>query len=719
MATGEGSGFAATRGSETDDEGRDFAEHGRLPRHLKDDAIGSPETVQRALCVVAALGLLVLAQVNFGVEVSSPWRAQISPLGFLFALGLTTAACTVRSKRALDWVMLAVLVVAIALTATEATGILLARHGFGEDDGAFVQYGTRLLLRGVNPFTHSMAPGLQLYGASPTPTALTNGTISSAYDYPSLPLLLNVPFYWLTNGVESVTVAAVFFQCVAGFVLYSMLPRGLRALAVITVFEIPLLFGFEVSGSFYPMFLPFALVAIWNWTEIGRTGRLSRGDLTRAVCLGLACAIEQIVWLMALFLVLGIWRAGSRRLGNAGSARVALRFALAVLAAFGIVNLPFIIWSADAWWRDVIAPFTQHSIPYGEGLVDLTVLLHLGGGNLGWYSDAALALLAGLLVAYVVWFRGLWRAGIVLAGLMFFVSTRPLDGYWLEVAPLWLAAVVVPGPAPRPVPIAWSLSRLTSLRIGLTAAVFAPTLAFIGLALSASAPLVLRVESISVEVQRQDIWEAVVRATNLTGHPVRPHFADDSGGQLSSYWTIDSGPATLRGGHSALYILSSPNLGTNPGLDTPFVISAVSAAPDALSTSPAYLARKFHIVLTPSAVNGPVPVGRSIIFHAQIENASGVPVRASGIRVAMWAVVLAQSGSQHAEASINGFPNTKHVVFARTTSNGSATFRVLDLAPEGTHSPPVYLLSWIHPKNSYNYGYSGPVEVKWSSPATR
>jgi hypothetical protein len=263
------------------------------------------------------------------------------------------------------------------------------------------------------------------------------------------------------------------------------------------------------------------------------------------------------------------------------------------------------------------------------------------------------------------------------------------------------------------------LSRLTSLRIGLTAAVFAPTLAFIGLALSASAPLVLRVESVSVEIQRQDIWGAVVRATNLTGHPVRPHFADDSEGQLSSYWTIDSGPATLRGGHSALYILSSPNLGTNPGLDTPFVISAVSAAPDALSTSPAYLARKFHIVLTPSAVNGPVPVGRSIVFHAQIENASGVPVRASGIRVAMWAVVLAQSGSQHAEASINGFPNTKHVVFARTTSNGSATFRVLDLAPEGTHSPPVYLLSWIHPKNSYNYGYSGPVEVKWSSPATR
>ena len=719
MAAGVKMGPVASRGDKTSDEVGSSGGNDRAPRHLRDDVFDSPETVQRALCVVAALGLLVLAEVNFGVGVSAPWRAQISPLGFVFALGLTTAACCVRSRRALNWVMLAILIVAITLTATEAAGILLARRGFGEDDGAFVQYGTRLLLRGVNPFTHSMAPGLQLYGVSPTPTALTNGAISTAYDYPSLPLLLNVPFYWLTNGVESVSVAAVFFQCLTAVVLYEMLPRGLRALAVITVFEIPLLFGFEVSGSFYPMFLPFALVAIWNWTEIGRSGRLSRADLARSVCLGLACAVEQIVWLMALFLVVGIWRARSRELGNAGSARIATRFALVTLGAFGLINLPFIVWGAEAWWRDVIAPFTQHAIPFGEGLVDLTVLLHLGGGNLGWYSDAALALLGGLLVAYAVWFRGLWRAGIVLAGLMFFVSTRPLDGYWLEVAPLWLAAVIVPGPAPRPIPIAWSLSRLSSLRIGLTAAVFAPTLAFVGLALSTTAPLQIRIESVGVEVQRQDIWKAVVRVTNLTGSAVRPHFADDAGGQLSPYWTIDSGPAALPAGHSALYILSSPNLQTNPLLSTPFVMSAVSAAPDAISTSAVYQARSLHVVLSPSQVNNPVPVGHAVVFRAQIQNSSGVPIRRRGITVALWVTVLGEFGSQHSEASINGLPDTKHVAFAPTDAAGVATFRVLNLAPEGTRSPPAYVLSWIHPTDSYNYGYSAPVAVKWYASITR
>ena len=57
------------------------------------------DIVERGLCVLAAIGLLILAQVNFGVQVSAAWRAQISPLGFALALGLAVAACSVRSPR--------------------------------------------------------------------------------------------------------------------------------------------------------------------------------------------------------------------------------------------------------------------------------------------------------------------------------------------------------------------------------------------------------------------------------------------------------------------------------------------------------------------------------------------------------------------------------------------------------------------------------------------
>ncbi len=689
---------------------------GHGPRHLRNSVADAPDIVQRALCVVAALGLLILAANNFGVGVGSPWRAQISPLGFAFALGLVVASCSVRSARALNGVMLAVLGVAIALTAAETATYVLARHGFGIDEGAFVQYGTRLLLKGLDPFTHSMAPGFQLYGPPPVPTALTNGSISAAYDYPSLPLLLNVPFYWLTNGLQSVSVAAVFFQCAAAAVLFAIFPGRLRPLAVIVVFELPLLFGFEMGGSFYTMLLPFAVIAVWKWTDIGKDGHLSRSDLGRAVCLGLACAIEQIVWVMALFLILGIWRAGSRRLGNLGSARLTARFGSVALAAFGIVNFPFIVWGANAWWSGVITPLVQHAIPRGQGLIDLTLVLGLGGGNLDWYSRSAMALLAALLVAYVVWFRGLWRAGVILAGLLYFVSTRALDGYWLEIAPLWIAAVVVPGPEPDPAPLPWWPPRRKSLQVVLATALFAPTLAFLGLALSATSPLQLRIQSVNVESALQGVWKVSVRVTNRTAGPVRPHFALDTNGQLSPYWAVESGPAVLLGGETAVYALRSPNPQANLAVTAYFVVSAVSASPDAISTSQVFQAVHRRIVLTPRKVIAPIPTGHTILFEAQIENAAGVPLSIVGIPVAMRQSAGGEGGRLRATASINGAPTTRGTVTALTDDQGVATFRVRGFVPAGTGSASLFFRTWISSKHSYSYGYSNIVEVTWSSP---
>jgi len=695
------------------------AEHvppGRRPGSSPADA---PEAVQRALCVAAGLGLLLLANNNFGAALGSPWRVQISPLGFLLALGLTGAACSVRTARALDRVMMAVLVVAVALTATEAIGYLLNRPGFGVDEGTFVQYGTRLLLRGENPFAHSLAPGLQIYGATPTPTALTNGAISTSYDYPSMPLLLTVPFYWLTNGVESVAAAAVFFQCVTVAVLYVILPNRLRPLAVLVVLELPLLFGFAVEGSFYTMFLPFMLVAMWKWTTIGRDGRLSRGDVLRAACLGLACAVEQIVWFMALFLVIGIWRAASRRLGNLGSARITGRFVLVALGTFAAVNLPFLVWGPRAWWRGITAPLLEHPIPFGEGLIDLTLFLRAGGGNLNWFSDAALALLVALLIAYAVWFRGLWRTGVILAGVMFFVSTRPLDGYWLEVAPLWLAAVAVPGPDPDPAALPWQPQGLARIRLAWAAVLFAPALAFIGLGLTAAAPLALRIQSVDVAASLGGVWQVSVRATNETASPVRPHFASNSNGQLSSYWAIDSGPQVLAGGQTATYSLSSPNLQASPSPITPFVISAISASPDALSTSQTVQAVNRVVVLTPREVVNPVAVGHTVVFQAQIANPVGVPQPVADVRIQMVERIFGQRHHVQATASLNVEPPTRHVFFAMTDDRGTGTFRIRGVIPSGTRSAIAVVRCRIPVGNSGSYGLSNPVEVKFYEPQSR
>ena len=304
---------------------------------------------------------------------------------------------------------------------------------------------------------------------------------------------------------------------------------------------------------------------------------------------------------------------------------------------------------------------------------------------------------------------------------MFFVSTRPLDGYWLEVEPpRWLAAVIVPGPAPRPIPIVWSRLLCDSAASGSvsTAAVFAPTLAFVGLALSTTAPLQIRIESVGVEVQRQDIWKAVVRVTNLTGSAVRPHFADDAGGQLSPYWTIDSGLAALPAGHSALYILSSPNLQTNPLLSTPFVMSGIGSAGRDLDKRGVPGEKPSRRAVpepgeqpSPSRTHGGLPRSDPKLVwcsHTETRHHGGT-VGDRSRRI--WFAALGSFDQRPAGHQARRI--------APTDAAGVATFRVLNLAPEGTRSPPAYVLSWIHPTDSYNYGYSAPVAVKWYASITR
>jgi hypothetical protein len=200
---------------------------------------------------------------------------------------------------------------------------------------------------------------------------------------------------------------------------------------------------------------------------------------------------------------------------------------------------------------------------------------------------------------------------------------------------------------------------------------------------------------------------------------VRPQFALNSGGQLSPYWTIASGPTVLAAGRTALYSLSSPNLETSPSLTTPFVISAVSASPDAVSTSQVFQAVDRILVLTPREVDNPLRVGRTIVFQAQIENPVGIPLSVAGVRVALLQRVFGESHHLQPTASLNGQPATKPVAYALTNAQGVATFRVRDLVPTGTRSAPLYLRAWIPVMHSYPYGYSNTVEVKWYAPSSQ
>ena len=147
--------------------------------------------------------------------------------------------------------------------------------------------------------------------------------------------------------------------------------------------------------------------------------------------LGLACATKQLAWFFLPFYAILIWR------------RNGLKEALARLSMAGAIalaiNLPFILWNAQAWLAGVLAPVADPMYPSGAGLValGLTPLFPL----LPAAVYTALEALAMLFC--IVWY---WRicksrpeAAMLLAMLPLFFAWRSLPSYFYCIAlPLFI-----------------------------------------------------------------------------------------------------------------------------------------------------------------------------------------------------------------------------------------------------------------------------------------
>ena len=209
-----------------------------------------------------------------------------------------------------------------------------------------------------------------------------------------------------------------------------------------------------------------------------------------------------------------------RRDAGGGPAPGALR--LFAGGAFALVNLPFIIAGPSAWAAGAAAPLTQHALPYGQGLVGLSAFLGIGGGAVDAYGLAGMALYVALLVVFVWRVDELRPAALLLPLLALFVSGRSLGEYWMAPIP---AIVVL---LARRVPRAGSASAAARPGSRL-AALFAPAVVALAVALATPAPLAIHVLSATsdgrtdaVTTLRVEVGEpepALVASVLLHGQP--------------------------------------------------------------------------------------------------------------------------------------------------------------------------------------------------------
>ena len=587
---------------------------------------------------------------------------------------------------------------------------VLSSPAYGTDEIAFDQYAAQLARHGMNPYTHSMARAFSLFHVSPDGyTFLLNGHTVTSLSYPSLSFLLYVPFLmagWSSQLAVGINVLAWAGGVVLTFVL---LPRPLRPLAIV-VGSFSVYIGYAVGGVTDALFVPLLIGAVYRWDRFATT----RGPAAwrGPVLLGLAMAVKQTPWLVLPFLVAGVALEARRPGGDGTPMRTASRYLAITLGAFLVPNLWFIALSPRAWLSGVLTPIASHTVPAGQGLVGLTLYLGLGGGSLEAYTVALVVVFAALLVVYIATYPALKAWAVICPAVVLFFSARSFGSYLVTLLPAALVAATSvrlagAGAPDKAAPARWRRVRW------LVAGMVACSGLAVGAIFTSGPPLAVAITSVRTTGQLATVVQIRVSVVNHSDRTETPAFTVESGGQLTAFWAVGRGPATLPAGARADYTLLAPNFFAQPPITGGFQVVAFSSSPATVSTSRSYLPTTYHLSIDPTAVDGIVPVGQSVVLRAEILDKINRPVHLAGEPVYLGQVIYGQQGLVFGQAVINQGQIGQTPVVAFTDSQGVATFTV-----RGTQAgpDPVYFeANLVNARQFYPYGYSEIVPIRFGS----
>ncbi|MET7476894.1 hypothetical protein ABZT17_21325 [Streptomyces sp. NPDC005648] len=492
-------------------------------------------------------------------------------------------ALAVRGRRALVRVDAAVLVLAVAL-------VLCAfwLNHIGTDEGVLTE-------QAASEITHGHAiygqPWPWLFGTADSGLTKTmSGGADYTYGYPPLTALLAAPVHALLHTPAAATLVTTGALLAGTVALWLLLPVPWRSAATAVCLGFGILPGYARSG--YPSIVALALLVpvVVRWPATGAGGRLGRSGVLRAVCLGAACAAQQLAWFLAPFLLIGLYAVRRGELGARPAAAVLARFTGVAALTWAAVNAYFAAQGFSAWLHGLLLPLTQKAILHGQGLMGISYYFTAGSSRLDYYSYASQLLLVGLLAATFLFVRRLGPALTVLPWLSFYLATRSQDGYFLMMTPLWLAAAAT-------VP-ASSLARAWQPRIpGLTGrpakaalavALLVPALLCTVVAAGSAPPLRMALTPRFTGGSHPSVTSVTVRAANTTGTALSPHFASRLGQGASDWWTITAGPATLAPHGTAVYVVRPE--GGHHALPSSrrehMYLIAVTGTPMTISTAP-------------------------------------------------------------------------------------------------------------------------------------
>lgn len=582
-----------------------------------------------------------------------------------------------------------------------AVAAILQAPAYGTDEIAFDQYAAQLVLHGLNPYGHSMAPAL---GAFHVPDIYRTYTLSggavSRLSYPAGSFLFYIPILLLGVHMQAAVFMNIFAWLVAMFVIWRLLPTWANWWAPILMVSSAYV-GFAIGGVTDDLYLPFLALALWRWDSFGDARERAACRWLGPYMLGIAASIKQTPWFLIPFLVIGVAFEARGRMEPKWY-RVGLRYMLIVGGVVAIIDVPFAVPHFQIWIRDVLVPFLSPTEPGGQGLVGLTMFAHLGG-RLIFYTALGLVAYLVMLSAYIGWYSALKRAWPFLVPLSLYWPTRSFASYLIMMLPaLVVAALSVRHSAYAGVLMA---RRAWAVLVGASGVLA-------GLALAVKPSFDITVVGSQSTGQLQTLDFLTVRVVNRSGAPVAPHYAITPSGQLSSFWNVVGGPRVIRPHAAALIKLEAPDTQSMPSINQGYILDAFTASPAQMVTSQTFRPAVRNTILTPEDIDKRVPIGVPLHMSVQLTDRLGNAVRERDVRIVLNQVVYAQSGLSYGEASINGMPEGQTPVAAITNAKGIASFEVRGLQAQGD---PVFFQAWIINGGSPPSSYSNMVSIQFVS----
>ncbi|MDT3397226.1 hypothetical protein RKE29_11310 [Streptomyces sp. B1866] len=547
----------------------------------------APPQWHRGMTLIGAVSLFIGTRSVWASAMSNrPSLAAVVSLCYAGILVTGVLALAARTSRALIRVDLAVLLIAVALTCCR----LILSHN-GSDEGVLTSYAARELLHG-RPVYDQPWPWLFDRGVAITPTM--DGGADYTYGYPPLAVLLTAPVYAVVHGAGAATVVATGSLIAGTVALWILLPAPWRSAATAVCLGFGMLPTYARLG--YPAVTALALLipVVVRWPRTGAGGRLGRGGVLRAGCLGAACAAQQLPWFLIPFLLVGLYAVRRGELGNRRALAVLARYTGLAASTWLAINAYFAIQDFRGWVAGVTLLLRQGAIPHGQGVVDISYYFTDGTGRLSFYTYGSVLLAAGLLTALALFVGRLGPALTVLPWCVFFFATRSQDGYFLLMTPLWLAAAATVSAAdfrtawrPRlPARLRGPGRRARAGRAAVLAGCLLPAVACTCVAAASPPPLTFGIAP--VHTDHGMLRRVVFEATNTTGKPLEPHFAIGVGQSTSRIWDVVSGPETLAPHQTARYVIAGPDGGGRHVPDSHRVrvrLRAFSAHPQTVSSA--------------------------------------------------------------------------------------------------------------------------------------